>query len=172
MSTIRPLLRIGYLNVRRDRVVLALVFLLPVMFFSIFATVFGNQRDSTSRISVAVADLDQSDYSKKIVAALGAEGGLKVRTTENEDGTGAVLDREKANDLVKNGTLPVAVVLPKGFGTSGRFFNRDASAPTVELLADVSDPIAPQMVQGLLQKPQSGPSEHVLPGVHGVLSAQ
>ena len=101
---------------------------------------------------MAVADLDQSDYSKKIVAALGAEGGLKVRTTENEDGTGAVLDREKANDLVKKGTLPVAVVLPKGFGTSGRFFNRDASAPKVELLADVSDPIAPQMVQGLLQK--------------------
>jgi ABC-2 type transport system permease protein len=152
MSTIRPLLRIGYLNVRRDRVVLAMVFLLPVMFFSIFATVFGNQRDSTARINVAVADLDQSDYSKKIVAALGAEGGLRVRTTEHADGTGAVLDRAKANDLVKNGALPVAVVLPKGFGTSGRFFNRDASAPKVELLADVSDPVAPQMVQGLLQK--------------------
>jgi len=152
MSTIRPLLRIGYLNVRRDRVVLAMVFLLPVMFFSIFATVFGNQRDSTARIRVAVADLDQSDYSKKIVAALGAEGGLQVRTTENADGTGAVLDREKAEDLVKKGALAVAVVLPKGFGTSGRFFNRDASAPKVELLADVSDPIAPQMVQGLLQK--------------------
>jgi len=48
MSTIGPLLRTAVLNVRRDRVVLAMVFLLPVMFFSIFATVFGNQRDSTS----------------------------------------------------------------------------------------------------------------------------
>jgi ABC-2 type transport system permease protein len=152
MSTIGPLLRIGYLNVRRDRVVLALVFLLPVMFFSIFATVFGNQRDSTDRIRVAVADLDQSDYSKRIVAALAAEGGLRVRTTENEDGSGAVLDRDKAEDLVKKGTLPVAVVLPKGFGASARLFNSDGSAPKVQLLADVSDPIAPQMVQGLLQK--------------------
>jgi hypothetical protein len=36
-----------------------------------------------------------------------------VRTTENEDGTGAVLDRDKAEELVKKGTLSVAVVLPK-----------------------------------------------------------
>jgi len=152
MSVIRPLLRTAAINVRRDRVVLAMVFLLPVMFFSIFATIFGNQRDSTSKIKVAVADLDQSDYSKKIASALAAEGGLLVRTTENEDGTGAVLDRETAESLVKKGTLSVAVVLPKGFGAGGRFFNRDENAAKVLLLADVSDPIAPQMVQGLLQK--------------------
>jgi ABC-2 type transport system permease protein len=152
MSTLGPLLRTFALNVRRDRVVLAMVFLLPVMFFSIFATVFGNQRDSTSKIRVAVADLDQSDYSKKLVRALATEGGLAVRTTENDDGTGAALDREKAEALVKKGTLPVAVVVPKGFGTGGRFFARDETAPKLLVLADVSDPIAPQMVQGLLQK--------------------
>lgn len=151
MSAIGPLLRTAYLNVRRDRVVLAMVFLLPVMFFSIFATVFGNQRDSTSKIKVAVADLEQSTYSKKIVEALGLEGGLKVLTTEKEDGTGPLLDHGMAEALVKKGTVPVAVVLPKGFGASG-FFERDESAPKVQLLADVSDPIAPQMVQGLLQK--------------------
>ena len=149
---IGTLLRIGFINLRRDRVAQALVFLLPIMFFSIFASIFGNQRDSTSKIKVALADLDQTDYSRKFAAALAEEGGLKVRTTENEDGTGAVLDRDKAEELVKNGTLPVAVVLPKGFASSNRFFSRDASAPKVQLLADVSDPIAPQMVQGLLQK--------------------
>ena len=149
---IGTLLRIGFINLSRDRVAQALVFLLPIMFFSIFASIFGNQRDSTSKIKIGVADLDQTDYSRKFTAALAEEGGLKVRTTENEDGTGAVLDRAKAEELVKNGTLPVAVVLPKGFGSSNRFFSRDASAPKIELLADVSDPIAPQMVQGLLQK--------------------
>src|SRR6187399_1272393 len=121
---IGTLLRIGTLNVRRDRVVLALTFLLPVMFFSIFASVFGSQRDSTSKIRVAVADLDQSDYSKKLVAALKAEGGLNVQTTEKSDGTGAVLDRDKSEALVKAGTLPVAIVLPKGFAAGGRFFSR------------------------------------------------
>src|SRR6185436_15768239 len=135
MSAIGPLLRIGYLNVRRDRVVLAMVFLLPIMFFSIFATVFGNQRDTTSRVRVGVADEDHSDYSKKLVTALAAEGGLRVQTHEKEDGTGALLDRAKAEALVKNGTMPVAIVLPKGFGSGGRFFSRDDSAPKVQLLA-------------------------------------
>lgn len=152
MTGIGPMLRVGYLNVRRDRVVLAMVFLLPIMFFSIFASVFGNQRDSTSRIRVAVVDEDQSDYSKKVAAALAAEGGLRVRTTVNDDGTGGSLDRAKAEELVKQGTVPVAVVLPKGFGATGRFFNSSETAPRIQLLADVSDPIAPQMVQGLLQK--------------------
>jgi ABC-2 type transport system permease protein len=149
---IGTLLRIGAINVRRDRVVLALTFLLPVMFFSIFATVFGNQRDVTSQINVAVADLDQSEYSKKLVAALKAEGGLRVRTTENPDGTGAALDREKSEALVKAGRVPVAIVLPKGFGADGRFFSRSETAPKIQVLVDVSDPIASQMVQGLLQK--------------------
>jgi ABC-2 type transport system permease protein len=149
---IAPLLRIGFLNVRRDRVVLALTFLLPVIFFSIFATVFGNQRDVTARIRVAVADLDQSDYSRAFVTALAGEGGLRVQTTERDDGTGAGLTRETAEALVKSGAVPVAVVLPKDFGARGAFFGRDDAAPRIELLADVSDPVAPQMVQGLLQK--------------------
>jgi len=149
---IGTLLRLGYLNVRRDRVVLALTFLLPVIFFSIFASVFGNQGDSTARIDVAVVDLDQSEFSKKLVKALTAEGGLRVRTTDNANGTGAALDRDRAEKLVKDGRVPVAIILPKGFAAGGLFFNQDASAPKVQLLADVSDPIAPQVVQGLMQK--------------------
>ena len=35
------LIRIGLTNVRRDRVVQALTFVLPIVFFSIFASVFG-----------------------------------------------------------------------------------------------------------------------------------
>jgi ABC-2 type transport system permease protein len=152
LQTVGTLVRLSATNVRRDRVVLALTFLLPVMFFSIFATIFGNQRDTTSKIKVAVVDLEKSPYSTKIVDALKAEGALKVQTAEKEDGTGPDLDRAKAEALVKAGTVPAAIVLPKGFGAGGRFFSRDANAPKIELLADVSDPIATQVVQGLLQK--------------------
>src|SRR5580765_3529222 len=86
---IGTLLRIGFINLRRDRVAQALTFLLPVMFFSIFATVFGNQRDATSRISVPVADEEQSEYSRKLVKALAAEGGLRILTTNDSAKTGA-----------------------------------------------------------------------------------
>ena len=46
---IGTLLRIGWTNFRRDRVALSLTFVLPVVFFSIFAGVFGNQRSPATR---------------------------------------------------------------------------------------------------------------------------
>ena len=47
------LLRIGWTNLRRDRVAQALTFLLPIVFFSIFATVFGGQGDARRRGSAS-----------------------------------------------------------------------------------------------------------------------
>jgi ABC-2 type transport system permease protein len=155
MSTLGTLLRVGWINLSRDRVAQALTFLLPIIFFSIFASVFGNQGNSTTnRTRVAVVDEDQSDYSRQIVAALQQEGALRVRTTSNSpDGVEVPLDRGAAEGLIKAGTLPVAIVLPKGLGGAPRFWGDAAvDAPKVLILADVSDPIAPQLVQGLLQK--------------------
>jgi len=149
---IGTLLRIGFINIRRDRVVQALTFLLPIMFFSIFATVFGNQRNVSERITVAVADEEKSEYSKKLVKALAAEGALKIQTTTERDGTGAELTRDTAEALIKGGTYSVAIVLPKGFSEGRNVFQPDPARPKIQLLSDVSDPIAPQMVLGLLQK--------------------
>ncbi len=42
------LLRIAWINLRRDRVAQALTFILPIIFFSIFATVFGGQGDAAT----------------------------------------------------------------------------------------------------------------------------
>ncbi len=148
------LLRVAWINFRRDRVALSLTFVLPVIFFSIFAGVFGNQRGSaTRRIPVAVVDQDGSEYSKALVAALEAEGALRVRTTRESEGRGGPLDQAGAEALVRDGDFPVAVVLPKGLGETRKFWgDPGTAAPRVQLLADVSDPIAPQVVQGLLQK--------------------
>jgi ABC-2 type transport system permease protein len=151
---ILTMLRVGWLNLKRDRVVQLLTFVVPIVFFSIFAMVFSSQGDTTSRVRVAVVDEDQSDYSRKVAAALAAEGGLRVRTTDTGEPDGTVLTRALATTLVRNGAVPVAVVLPKGLGDARRFWAEAApgAGPTVQLLADVSDPVAPQMVQGLLQK--------------------
>ena len=47
------LLRIAWINLRRDRVAQALTFILPIVFFSIFAMVFGQQGNaSTARIKI------------------------------------------------------------------------------------------------------------------------
>lgn len=148
------LLHIGWINLKRDRVVQALTFLLPIMFFSIFALVFSNQADPTSRVRVAVVDEDGSEYSQKLVAALEAEGGLRVTKTTGEGDAQVPLTRAAAEAMIREGDVPVAVVLPKGIGGVSLFYSDEAAAPElkVQLLADVSDPVAPQVVAGLLQK--------------------
>ena len=144
------LLRIGWKNLKRDRVAQMLTFVVPIVFFTIFASVFGGRGDDpTPRVAVAVVDEDGSEFTARILAALGKEGALRVRTAA----AGAPpLDRAGAERLVRNGDVPVAVVLPKGLGAGFEERGFSSSGPSIVLLADRSDPIAPQMVQGLLQK--------------------
>lgn len=149
---ILTIIKLGWLNLTRDRVAQALTFLLPIVFFSIFASVFGGQNSQTSRIRIAVVDEDHSELSARIVGGLAKEEGLRARTTVDAEGVGAALDRTAAEALVKNGTLPVLVVIPKGLGESFATTGFGGGGPKIQLLADVSDPIAPQMVLGLLQK--------------------
>jgi len=150
---IATLLKISWTNLKRDRVAQMLAFLLPLMFFTIFALVFGSQSNtSTARIRVAVVDEDNSDLSRRIVEGLRNEKGLRARTTMDESGTGETLNRSSAEQFVRDGDVPIAIVLPKGLGEGAAAFGRPSNAPHVQLLADVSDRVAPQMVYGLLQK--------------------
>jgi len=148
------LLRIGWINLRRDRVGQALTFLLPIIFFSIFASVFGGQGESrTPSIGVAVVDEDGSDLSRRMIAGLQKEAGLRVRTTADDEpsAASAPLDRNGADRLVRSGTVPVAVLIPAGLGNA---FGQKGfgGGPALTVLADPSDPIAPNMISGLLQK--------------------
>ncbi len=150
---IGTLLKISWINLRRDRVAQALTFLLPIVFFSIFANVFGGQANATTpRVKTAVVDEDRTEVSRRILEGLAKETSLRLRTTADEKGTGSALDRASAERLVRNGDVPVAVVIPAGFGEAVANSGFMAEGTSIQLLADVSDPIAPQMVQGLLQK--------------------
>jgi ABC-2 type transport system permease protein len=146
---ILTLLKAGWLNLKRDRVAQALTFALPIVFFSIFASVFGGQGAQTARVRVAVVDEDRSELSARIVGGLEKEASLRVRVA---DDAGTVLDRARAEALVRNGDVPVAIVIPAGTGAAFGASGFGAAAAPIQLLADVSDPIAPQMVGGLLQK--------------------
>ena len=150
----RTLLRIGFINLRRDRVAQALTFLLPIVFFSIFAAVFGGQQNAaTARIRVAIVDEDHTEVSARLLEGLRNERALRARTTAAEDGTGPALDRAAAERLVRNGEVPVAVVIPPGLGRSfAEHGFAGGAGPAIQLLSDVSDRIAPQVVLGLIQK--------------------
>jgi ABC-2 type transport system permease protein len=153
---IPTLLQIAFTNVRRDRVVQAMTFLLPIIFFSIFAGVFGQQgRDTTASVRVAVVDEDHSPMSARLVDALKKETGLRVRTEAPPPGAPskapqATIDRARALAMVRDGDLPVAIVIPAGYGAA--FGSFEGGGKEILLLADKSDPVAPQIVGGLLQK--------------------
>ena len=62
------LLGLGWKNLKRDRVAQTLTFVLPIVFFSIFASVFGGRGDDpTPRVSIAVVDEDQSEFSRRVL---------------------------------------------------------------------------------------------------------
>ena len=151
----RTILRIFFIHLRRDRVVWLLTFVVPVAFFSVFALIFSGQgRGSTPTVHVAVVDEDGSEFSKKLVTALEKDKSLRVTTRreskpDDGDRSGAPLTRKDAEALVRDGTVSAAIVLPAGLGESFPGFTGDR--PTVEVLADTSDPVAPQMLTGMLQ---------------------
>ncbi|MFI5370974.1 MAG: ABC transporter permease [Candidatus Eisenbacteria bacterium] len=148
------LLRIHLTNLSRDRAALILTFLVPMSFFTVFALVFGQRGNvATARVRVAVVDEAHTAVSARLVDALGRERGLRVTTRVARsavDTTHVVLDRARAMTLVKEGEVPVAIVIPAGIDTSLMRF--DGGGVALELLTDPSDPVAPQIVNGLIQK--------------------
>jgi ABC-2 type transport system permease protein len=140
---------------RRDRGAFALSFVLPIAFFSIFAVIFGGHRDSTPRVKVIVVDEDRSAASQRLIRGLEREGSLVVKKqpaakdgVEQADYTAAT-----AEAAVKDGTAPVALIIPHGFGENPIAFGAPGeNRPTIQLLKDSSDLIAAQVVTGLLQK--------------------
>ncbi len=153
--TILPIVRTAIVSLRRDRGAMALTFVLPIVFFSIFAAIFGGQHDTTPKVKVIIVDADHSHPSERLVAALKQEQSLVVKTSpapvngkEPAEYTAAT-----AEAAVKAGDAPVALIIPHGFGENPIAFGPpDANRPTIQMLEDSSDMVAPQMVTGLLQK--------------------
>ena len=75
-----PIVRTAIVSLRRDRAALALSFILPIAFFSIFAVIFGGQHDSTARINVILVNEDHSRASLDLVRGLQREGSLNIHT--------------------------------------------------------------------------------------------
>jgi ABC-2 type transport system permease protein len=152
---ISAIVRTATMGLRRDRGALALSFILPVVFFSIFAVIFGGRRDSTPRVSVLVVDEDHSNASQRLVQGFERETSLVVKTrpapvkgVEQPEYTAST-----AEAAVKAGAAPVALIIPRGFGENPISFGPGgAGRPTIQMLQDTSDMVAPQVVAGLLQK--------------------
>jgi linearmycin/streptolysin S transport system permease protein len=143
-------------NLRRDRAAMVLSFAVPLVFFTVFAAIFarGSGRSATNPVKVVVVDEDRSETSNRFVTALQAEAALKVTTaTAGQKGGGSSpYTAAAAETAVRSGDFPVAIVLPKGFGDRPIRFGPSGERSKVVLLTDPSDPVAPQVLAGVLQK--------------------
>ena len=151
--------RNGFRALRRDRGALVLAFVLPLAFFSIFALVFGGMRNGTPRVDVAVVDQDRSAVSERLVEALTREPSLHVSLKPEVQSEAAAApagaapySAASAELAVKEGTVPAAILIPKGFGDHPISFGPSGSRTAIAILHDSSDPVAAQVVAGMLQK--------------------
>jgi ABC-2 type transport system permease protein len=139
---------------------MVLSFVLPLAFFTIFAMIFGRQNNSTPTVKLIVVDQDRSQGSEQLVKALEGESSLAVMTRPASERKNAPHPADytaaTAEAAVKAGDAPVALIIPAGFGQHPMAFGPDKSGngggSTLELLNDQSDSIAPQIVNGMLQK--------------------
>lgn len=150
---ILPIVRAGVTALRRDRGALAMSFILPVAFFTVFAVIFGGRRDTTPRITVIVVDEDHSRASQQLVKGLKQESlVVKTRPDAKHGVEQAEYTSTTAEQAVRQGVAPVAIVIPKGFGENPISFGPDQKRSTLTLLKDSSDMVAPQLITGLLEK--------------------
>ncbi|MET0265370.1 MAG: ABC transporter permease [Duganella sp.] len=142
MTALKALVRKDLILYVSDRRALMLHLLMPVVLAAFFGSLFGGSSSSkTGKIDLGVVMLDQSDSGKKIVAGLKSEPTLRI--TE--------LSAAEAQDKVRAGKLPVAVVIPAGFGAAADdalFGGRNK--PELPVFYDPSQSTVLAMVKGLL----------------------
>ena len=121
----------------------------PILIAAFFGSLFGGGGDKPANIPIAITDLDHSELSAKIVAAMRADSALTVSDANEAD----------ALAQVKAGTLRAAVTLPAGFGSkAGNALFGSADKPEIVLHYDPSQSMVLPLVRGLL-------AQHVMENV-------
>ena len=121
----------------------------PILIAAFFGSLFGGSDIKPANIPVAITDLDRSELSAKIVAALRADSALTLSEASEDD----------AVAQVKAGKLRAAVTLPVGFGAkAARALFGGADKPEIVLSYDPSQSMVLPLVRGLL-------AQHVMENV-------
>lgn len=162
---IGTVLRVTLLNLLRDRVALLLTFVLPILFFSVFASVFaGMDEAAIEPVRTLVVAPEKEAFAAGLVDYLGQDSMLELLPTQ-------VAERAAALELVRRGEAQVAVIVPPGAGLE---WGRAAGEvpPAVEIVADRSNPLAVGVVRGTLQAGAVAVTQRLLQESMGTASPQ
>jgi ABC-2 type transport system permease protein len=141
MNALTALVRKDLVLYFADRRALIMSIVAPIVIAAFFGYLFGGNNSKPAHIEIAITDLDRSEVSRQIVAALHADTAFTVTDA----------DEAQATALVKAGKMPAAIVFPTGFGEqAGRALFGGGAKPEVVLRYDPSQAMALQVVRGLL----------------------
>ena len=147
------IIQTSWRRLRNNRSELVLTFIVPMVFFSIFALIFGSRdaSSSTPKINVAISNEWPSELSDRTVSLLQEQKSLRIAegsSKSNGPATNSIsVNRMSAEDLVRRGMVSAAVVFTKPNPNKPI----DGSAE-VEILTDSFDQVASQVLTAVVQR--------------------
>jgi ABC-2 type transport system permease protein len=145
--------RVGLLRMWHGRTEMLLTFVVPIVFFTLFAFIFDEQigLGRSPQVDVALVDEDQTEISRELLSALAAQQTVRIYApAEIEEEPYTFRSIDPARELVLSGSVPLAVVIPEGWAAS--FTAIGAEPINLQLLADSSDPVAIQVATALIRQ--------------------
>jgi len=152
---IRTVIQTSWRRLRNNPSELFLTFIVPMVFFSIFALIFGSRdaASSTPKIKIAISNESPSELSERSVQLLEEQSSLRISPPNPSSGSKSnpskspTFKRETAQDLVRRGMVSAAVVF-----SAPKKANPSDDLPKVEIMTDSFDQVASQVLAAIVQK--------------------
>lgn len=130
---IRVLVWKEFTQIRRDKSMLPLILIMPVIQLILFGYVVGAD---VRNLSLAVYDQDHSIQSQRVIDSFTSSGYFTLAATPSTDA--------QLKDTIDGGTAVIAVVIPKGLGDAVR----EKRPAQIGLIVDGSDSRTSQVANG------------------------
>lgn len=133
-------------RLKNNRSEMVLTFIVPILFFSIFALIFGSRDSSSSTPKIKIAICNESDSSLALKAIDELQQQKSLRITQDIDASGSLkrISRAETEELVRRGMVSAALVFSKT--------TEATDAPKIEVLTDSFDQVASQVLVAVVQK--------------------
>lgn len=145
---IRTVFQIGWLRLWNNKQELALTFIVPILFFSIFALIFSRGMGShLTRVKVAIVDDDQSALTQEVRLNLDQQSALELPDRIRQTNLQWPIQK-LAREILQQRKTAVVVHFPPGLAES----LRKGTGLKVHLLREGTSPVASEMVNALLSR--------------------